>query len=907
MQAQSVISSALGSGSTRFDARRSGAGWEVSGGGVTATLTRGRIGFRAVGGTLSMRLTGVGRGAQSTPAPPTAVLARANRITIERGGVGEWYAAGPLGIEQGFTVGRRPAGQGAWLTLTLGLRGTARAQMSVSDIRFVAPEGRTVLRYGGLDAVDASGRHLRSGLAVRAGRLLVHVDDRGARYPITVDPLVQQGAAITANDESGGGNGSQMGQSVAVSADGDTALVGGGVDHNDLGAAWVFRRVGSTWIQQGRKLVPSDHSGNSSEFGISVALSADGNTALIGGSFDDTNKGAAWVFTRTASTWTQRTKLTGAPGENGSANFGQSVALSGDGTVALVGGPADNNGAGAAWLFTGSGSTWVQRQEINPPDRFPASLNTISGIGTGVALSSNGNVALIGGPQDNGNGGSVWVYTRPSQNATTWTEAKKILTPLDEVSPQASGFGNAIALSSDGSTALIGGDDDGSTGAAWVFTGAGANWNEQAKLTGNGVNGAPPNFGNSVSISSDGNTAAVGANQDDGGDGAVFLFARSGANWTQLGSRLKGAGATRSAFGTGVALASDGNTLMVGAPLFGNSQIGAMFAFSPPDPVCSSVAATGPQGGGAVAVSLSCTLPAGAHPVFSVLGGPSNGSLSGLNGSTGSLVYTSRAFFSGQDSFTYHVADQWGLSNTATATVTVPGLPVPTCANVRARGAKAATRVTVRLRCSGPVGHRFSYALVSQPGDGKLGPIDQSTGRVTYKTHVGFSGSDRFVYEAIDAGGASAPATATITIPRLPHITSSMTWQFIPQTKSTVVRHLVVQKLPRAATVKLACVTRRCSIRARSRQLAKQRVCKRKGKGKGKKRKCHRVRPASGTIDLSKFVAGKRVKVGTVIKVSIFEPGAIGKQFTFKIRANRQPAVIIGQLEPGSLKPCPRC
>jgi hypothetical protein len=903
MQAQSVISSALGSGADRFDARRSAAGWELSGGGVAAALSRGQISFRAAGGALSMRLVGVGRGGQLRPAPPTAVLARGNRVIVNRGDVREWYAAGPMGIEQGFTLGQRPAGQGGWLTVALGLSGSARAQMSASDVRFVAPNGQTVLRYGGLEAVDASGHALRSALTIRDGRLLVHVDDAGARYPITVDPLVQQGGAITASDESGGGNGSQMGQSVAVSADGNTALVGGGVDNHDLGAAWVFTRTGSTWSQQGPKLFPNNPSPNSSEFGISVALSADGNTALIGGSFDGLNAGAAWVFTRTGSTWSQRAKLTGAPGENGLANFGQSVALSGDGTVALVGGPSDNGGAGAAWLFTGSGSTWTHLQEINPPDRFPASLNTISRVGTGVALSFNGNVALVGGPADNGNGGAVWVYTRPTTSATTWTEAKKIGTPLDEVSPQASGFGNAIALSSAGTNALIGGDDDGSTGAAWVFAGAGSNWNEQALLKGNGVNGSPPNFGDSVSLSSDGNVAAIGASADDTGDGAVYLFARSGTNWTQAGSRLKGAGATRSSFGTGVALSSDGNTLMVGAPGFGNSEVGAMFAFSPPDPVCSSVAATAPIGGGAVAVSLSCTLPFGAHPVFSILGGPSNGSLSAFNSATGQLDYASHAFFSGQDSFTYHVSDQWGLSNTATATVTVPGLPVPSCANVSAGGARGATRVTVTLSCFAPAGHSFSYVLVSQPGNGQLGPIDQTTGRVTYTTHLGFSGADRFVYEAVDAGGASAPATATITFPRLPHITSTMTWDFLLLSTSSVVRHLVVNGVPGPATVRLACVTRGCPIRAESQRLAKQRVCK----GKGKKRKCHSAPPASGTIDLSKFVAGARVKVGTLIKVSITAPGSVGKQYTFRVRANQQPAIKITQLAPGTMKPCPQC
>jgi hypothetical protein len=899
MQAQSVISSALGSAASRFDARRSAAGWELRGGGLRATVARGQISFRAARAALSMRLAGVGRERHFTPAPPSILVARANRVTVERRGVREWYAAGPLGIEQGFTFERRPAGQGPWLTLALRLSGTSRAQMSTADVRFVTPGGQTALRYGGLQAVDASGRHLPSRLAVSNGRVLVHVDDSGARYPITVDPLVQQ-AKLVANDETFVNNGSSMGVSVAISADGNTAIAGGILDNGDLGAAWVFTRSGSTWSQQGRKLVPSDPAPNSTDFGQSVALSADGNTALIGGENDGGFAGAAWVFTRSGSTWTQQKKLTSGGAANTRVEFGHSVALSSDGNTALVGGPDDNNGLGAAWVFVRQPgtTTWSQQTEINPPDRFPTV--SFSNVGEGVALSGDGNTALVGGPQDDGNVGAAWIYTRSSG---TWTERQKLGAVINDI-VGAAGFGNAVALSTDGATALIGGHQDGgaANGAAWVFTGSGANWTEQQKLTGAGLVGGNTDFGVSVSLSADGNVAAVGADQDAGNTGAAFLFTRSASSWSPAQPKLGGP-SPNGLLGKGVALSSDGDTMVAGAP--GDSTgIGAAFVFAPPNPVCTNVASTAPQGGGAVAVSLSCTLPAGANPAFSIVSGPSHGSISGLNGATGSLIYTSQAFFSGQDSFTYRVADQWGLSNTATATVTVPALPVPNCVNVNARGAKAATRVTVTLNCSGPIGHGFSYVVVSQPGDGRLGAIDQSTGRVTYTTHVGFSGSDRFVYEAIDAGGASAPATATITIPKVSRITSTMTWDFHPTlSTASVVNRLLVNAVPGPATVKLACPTKGCPIKARSQRLAKQRVCQ----GKGKKRTCHRVRPASGTIDFSSLVAGAHVKVGTLIKVSIVEPGTIGKQYIFKIRANQQPVVKITALAPGSTKPCPQC
>ena len=111
-----------------------------------------------------------------------------------------------------------------------------------------------------------------------------------------------QQAKLTGAGESGN---AWFGQSVALSADGATALVGGYVDHSDTGAAWVFARTGSgagaTWAQQGAKLTGGEEESGEGEFGWSVALSGEGDTALIGGRKDDEDAGAAWVFARSGS------------------------------------------------------------------------------------------------------------------------------------------------------------------------------------------------------------------------------------------------------------------------------------------------------------------------------------------------------------------------------------------------------------------------------------------------------------------------------------------------------------------------------------------------------------------------------------------------------------------------------
>jgi hypothetical protein len=97
----------------------------------------------------------------------------------------------------------------------------------------------------------------------------------------------------------------EQGFSVALSADGNTAIVGGPWDNSQAGAAWVYILSGGVWTQQGSKLVPTDPVGPS-QYGGSVALSADGNTAIVGGALDNSGTGAAWVFTRSGGLWAQQ-------------------------------------------------------------------------------------------------------------------------------------------------------------------------------------------------------------------------------------------------------------------------------------------------------------------------------------------------------------------------------------------------------------------------------------------------------------------------------------------------------------------------------------------------------------------------------------------------------------------------
>jgi hypothetical protein len=381
---------------------------------------------------------------------------------------------------------------------------------------------------------------------------------------------------------------------VALSSDGNTALVG--IEYNQgsgtVGQAWVFARTGSAWAQQGPKLTPSDDVG-AEGFGTSVAISGDGNTALIGGG------GLAWVFTRSGSTWTQQGPELTPNDEIGFTAFGHSVALSDDGNTALIGATTNNNGDGAAWVFTRSGSTWAQQGPKLIADDEPDQ----SAFGWSVALSADGNTALIGGYLDSNKLGAAWVFTR---SGSTWTQQGPKLTPSNWPYSMA-WFGGSVALSADGNTALIGDRPNHSTnGAAWVFIRSGSTWTQQGPALTASDADREAAFGWSVALSADGNTALIGGPDDREYKGSAWEFARSGSTWAQQGSKLTPRDETNvtpgpsTGAGASVALSDNGNTGLIGGP-GDNGVLGATWVFVNPTrpPTVTAVAPTvGPAGGG---------------------------------------------------------------------------------------------------------------------------------------------------------------------------------------------------------------------------------------------------------------------------------------------------------------------
>ncbi len=423
------------------------------------------------------------------------------------------------------------------------------------------------------DTEDPAGLPLRRTLLAAAAACACAIGSAAgapAAGAAAAGPLYEHGRL----GSTAGEGGDWFGYSVATSSDGSTLIVGGPHAHGETGAAWVFVRSGGGWAQQAELTLPagagagtasappararpaaaSEEEELQDHFGARVAISGDGGTAIVTVPGLEAGAGAAYVFTRSGTSWSVSAKLTGGPGERGEGRFGRGLGLTADGNTAVIGAPHDANGLGAAWLFSRQGGEWTRGPELTAP--------VTSGephFGGSAAISSTADTVLIGAPGDGGFVGKAWVFARQGES---WVSQATLSGP-----PPAGGeahFGRDVALSADGATALVGAPGDrGGAGGAFVFGRNAGQWSQQGpELTGGGESGEG-GFGFSSSLSADGTTALIGGPQDRGETsvGAAWEFADNGGSWTQEGSKLTGKGGQ---FGYDVALDAEANLALVG-------------------------------------------------------------------------------------------------------------------------------------------------------------------------------------------------------------------------------------------------------------------------------------------------------------------------------------------------------
>lgn len=455
------------------------------------------------------------------------------------------------------------------------------------------------------------------------------------------DPVFVSGSlagAVGYVKASNAGADDQFSLSVAISNDGSTLAVGAstedsnatGIDGNQAdnsanssGAVYIFTRSGAGWTQQAY-LKASNTDANDS-FGLSVALTNDGNTLAVGAATEASNatgingdqadnsangSGAVYIFARSNTDWSQQAYLK-ASNTEANDNFGLNIALANDGNTLAVGaiaesssatgidGDQSNNSAsesGAVYIFTRSSSNWSQQAYLK-------ASNTGAGdtFGRSVSLANDGNTLAVGavaeasnatgidGDQSNNDApvsGAVYVFNR---TGTSWLQQAYVKASNTGSFER---FGGVVRLADEGNTLAVGAYFENNqaalSGAVYVFTRSSTLWTQQAYLKASNAS-ANDRFGVALALTDDGNTLAVGALFESGnavgigGDqaddsalrsGAVYLFTRSSDSWSQDAYMKAPNTESNDHFGFSLAISGDGNILAVGSYLEDSNATG---------------------------------------------------------------------------------------------------------------------------------------------------------------------------------------------------------------------------------------------------------------------------------------------------------------------------------------------
>lgn len=607
---------------------------------------------------------------------------------------------------------------------------------------------------------------------------------------------------ITKLTGTGSAAGDWAGYSVAVSADNKTLIFGApqaSVNGQVTGEVFVFVNDNGTWTQQATLNVPALVT---SSFGSSVALSANGNTAVIGAPYatvGGTSSGMVYVFTRNGSTWTEQTSFSNpTPASGGS--FGTYVALSGNANTLLIGAPAMSVGslssAGAVFSYSQANGKW------SGPATITASDASASAQFGNVALSSDGTMALVGAP------GAEKAYFF-SQSGGNWTQTQTVSDPVTGngqfgSAVALSGDGHT-ALVGAKNTTVAGGIYGTNAGQAYAYTFDNGAWgapqtiaNPDNSDTGSGsTQGFDEYFGTAVALSADGNTAMVTAIRGVTGDskGKAFMFARSGTSWTETKEVDDPPSAQNDHFGISATLSTDGSTAFVGSYWGSISHYVYVIASTadlaltlkadhasaaPGQSITYMLTATNNDTEvTATNVTVSDTLPSGTT---------ATNSTTGCSGTTGTVTCVQASLAPGatyQPSITISApanvtGTPFNITNSATLSADQPdpntgnnSASVPVIVLAGSGGnAPVASNATVSTPEGQAVNGTLSatgsgtltFAIATPPSHGTATLGNAETGAFTYTPASGFSGTDSFTFTASNTNGVSNTGTETVTV-----------------------------------------------------------------------------------------------------------------------------------------------
>jgi FG-GAP repeat protein len=543
---------------------------------LTASFGSGGATVSSGGARFTLGLTAFGRGAQLQAVAPVQPRLGDGLVRYQfPGAVTETWRNSSLGLEQGFVLADRPAGSGP---LSVAMAAPAHSLLLGGAV--LLPGG---LRYAGLRATDARGRMLHSWLALAHGQLLIKVSDRGAQYPVRIDPLVAQ-AYLTAND---GADGDYFGSSVAISGH---TLVAGAPYHKvgmniEQGAVYVFSDSSGHWKQTAELTVAGGFADQT--FGVSVAIS--GKTVVASAPNSGTaSQGALYVFSDSSGHWKQVAELTADDAGDGDHLGQNSVAI--QGKTIIAGAPSHEVGSvagqGAVYVFNEPAGGWHTTTQSAELTEKHGALD--DWVGWTVAMS--GNTIVAGSPapyETDGHESAIFVFTK---SAGKWTQTAEVH-QKDVASVDDLGYGEAIS----GHTMAAG-----VSGGVYVFQSKGGKWKQTGELSGGG---AAVGFAGHAILSGGGVLTSKGSSL-----AGVTEFREFSGKWRKVANQVV-ARNHPSTDGFYESFASEGKTVVVG--MYNGDDAGAVEVLkgrvTSEGPLIKSVNS---GAAGLAGITVTCELPA---------------------------------------------------------------------------------------------------------------------------------------------------------------------------------------------------------------------------------------------------------------------------------------------------------
>ncbi len=577
---QGAISALSGERMPAYHVSADGAGFDNRALGLSGSATPAGVSIQVDGRLVGLRGVAYGYGDALSELAPVAPTSVANRIEYRREGITEWYVNGPLGIEQGFTLERRPTAPAAGpLTLVLATRGATAARVASDgrSLELTAADGRSLLGVNGLFAYDAAGRELPARFEADGALIRMRVDDNDAVYPVVVDPFVQR-AELKHDFRS---QSDLMGWSIDVA--GDVVAVGAknrailSILHE--GAIFVYRDDLSGFrnaSQTAALAVQNAEPG--SVLGNSVAVDENGDVVAGGapGAVEGAKTGAIYVYERPVGDWGSVDELLGVYEEQFedaalTASDGDSVGGLG-GTIDADGGVIIGLAGGTIYVFEKPGANWADMTET-------AQLSPGGATLTAVRISGD---TIVARSSDDG---TILIYVRAGANWINAAGPDAVLT--------VPGTESLLGMSIQGDTVVASRFEE----AAYVFVKPGGGWvntsTPDATLTASDDDQFGRNGAYGVLNAQSDDTIAVAAREagvqsvkgDSTALGKVYVYRKPTGGWGDADEdqqlfTTELATATR----LGHSLAMDGTRIAAGAATYteggGRTNIGRAYVFN---------------------------------------------------------------------------------------------------------------------------------------------------------------------------------------------------------------------------------------------------------------------------------------------------------------------------------------